>query len=222
MTRRSDDDNVVPPPIKTQDVKFARVLASEITQSGAKLFDLLENEATERQERARALRFLDQSSSGPDGPREQAYIERSIRDIIEKTKQSVDDMRKEGEELEADERNIEAKIKKKQEELERTEKRLKSLENVKPQFMEEAEKLEKELQRFYDIYMDKHRNVDYLESELDKYRRNEEEKKEEQDRKLKKMRERLLKEEVDLMRGQKADGGDGGYNAGAQGKGAGG
>lgn len=41
--------------------------------------------------------------------------------------------------------------------------------------MEEAEKLEKELQRYYDVYMEKHRNLDYLEHELDKYRRSEEE-----------------------------------------------
>lgn len=52
--------------------------------------------------------------------------------------------------------------------------------------------------------MEKHRNLDYLEFELDKYRRNEEERKEEQDRKLKKMRERLYKEEVELMRGSGA------------------
>lgn len=115
------------------------------------------------------------------------------------------------------------RIKKKQEELERTEKRLKSLENVKPQFVEEAERLEKELQRYYDVYMDKHRNLDYLEHELDKYRRNEEERKEEQDKKMKKMRERLLKEEVDLMRGGREEGGGGGangmgYNSNAQGK----
>jgi Clusterin-associated protein-1 len=46
--------------------------------------------------------------------------------------------RKECEELEADERNIDSKIKKKQEELDRTEKRLRSLENVRPQFMDEV------------------------------------------------------------------------------------
>ena len=46
--------------------------------------------------------------------------------------------RKECEELEADERNMDSKIKKKQEELDRTEKRLKSLENVRPQFMDEV------------------------------------------------------------------------------------
>jgi hypothetical protein len=44
--------------------------------------------------------------------------------------------------------------------------------------------------------MEKHRNLDYLEHELDKYRVSEEERKEEHDKKLKKMRERLLKEEV--------------------------
>ena len=45
---KSHDDEVPPPPIKVQDVKAARLLASEITQSGAKLFDLLEKELTER------------------------------------------------------------------------------------------------------------------------------------------------------------------------------
>ena len=72
-------------------------------------------------------------------------------------------MKKEGDELGSDERNIELKIRKKQEELERTEKRMKSLESVRPQFMDEVEKLEKELQRHYDIYIEKFRNLDYLE-----------------------------------------------------------
>lgn len=74
--------------------------------------------------------------------------------------------RKEYEELDQDEKNIDVKIRKKQEELERTEKRLRSLENVKPQFVEEAEKLELELQRHYEVYMTKYRNLDYLEHEL--------------------------------------------------------
>jgi clusterin-associated protein 1 len=211
-----------------QDVKVARQLASEITQSGAKLYDLMENETTERQERSRALRFLDQAATTAgsftfwfpllisliaspvllEGSKEQQFVERKIREIIENTKQAVEDMRKECEELEADQRNLESKITKKQEELERTEKRLKSLENVRPQFMEETEKLEKELQRYYEVYMEKLRNLDYLESELEKYHKAEAEQMEEQERKLKKMRERLLKEEVDLMRGG-TDGGSG-------------
>jgi len=86
-------DDTPPAPIRIQDVKSARVLASDITQSGAKLFDMLAGEKEERQERARALRFLDLSTSAADGPKEQAYIERSIREIIENTKQALEDMR---------------------------------------------------------------------------------------------------------------------------------
>ncbi len=85
--------------------------------------------------------------------------------------------------------------------MERTEKRLRSLENVRPQFLDEQEKLEKELQRHYDIYMEKYRNLDYLEHELETYHQNEKEREMEQERKLKKMRERLLKEEVKMLRG---------------------
>ena len=107
--------------------------------------------------------------------------------------------------MENEESNLENKIKKKQEELERTEKRLRSLDNVRPQFLEEQDKLERELQRQYDIYMEKYRNLDYIESELVKYQKAEEERKEEHDRKLRKMREKLLKEEVEVLRGNRHD-----------------
>ena len=107
--------------------------------------------------------------------------------------------------MEADEKNLEAKIRKKQEELERAEKRLRSLENVRPQFMDEVEKLEKELQYHYDIYVEKFRNLDYVEHELEKYHTAEEERRVEQEKRLLKMRERLYREEVELLRGSKQD-----------------
>ncbi len=116
--------------------------------------------------------------------------------------------RKESEEMEHEELNLETKIKKKQEELERMEKRLRSLDNVRPQFLEEQDKLEKELQRQYDIYMEKYRTLDYLENELEQYHKAEEERKEEHDRKLKRMREKLLKEEVEVLRGNRRDDAD--------------
>ena len=59
--------------------------------------------------------------------------------------------RKECEELEADERTIDSKIKKKQEELDRTEKRLRSLENVRPQFMDEVRTHTGLWRRFYSL-----------------------------------------------------------------------
>ena len=150
VTKSIDDDHI-PPPIKVQEVKVARGLASEITQSGAKLSDHLAHETTDKQERMKALRFLDQAGSSSEGSKEHVFIERSIKELIDRTRQMVDDMKKESEDLDADERNVETKIRKKQEELERTEKRLKSLESVRPQFMGEVENLEKELQRNYEV-----------------------------------------------------------------------
>lgn len=43
--------------------------------------------------------------------------------------------------------------------------------------MDEVEKLEKELQYHYDIYVEKFRNMDYVEHELEKYHKAEEERK---------------------------------------------
>ena len=86
------EDEAIPPPVKVQDVKTSRVLASDITQSGAKLFDLLATETTDRQERARALRFIDVAATASEGSREQQFLERSLRDIVDSTKQSVEDM----------------------------------------------------------------------------------------------------------------------------------
>jgi len=55
---------------------------------------------------------------------------------------------------------------KKRTELERHEKRLKSLESVRPAFMDEYEKLEVDLKREYEVYLEKFRNLDYLEHRL--------------------------------------------------------
>lgn len=39
----------------------------------------------------------------------------------------------------------------------------------RPAFMDEYEKLEVELQKQYDVYMEKHRNLSYLEHQLEEY-----------------------------------------------------
>lgn len=211
----------VPTPIKVQDVKQARTLASDITQSGAKLYDLLANEVADRYDRLQTLRFLDQAGTAFEGSKEFNHIERSLKEIIEQVKQNAEDARKECEELEADEKSMDVKIKKKQEELERTEKRLRSLENVRPQFVEEAEKLEVELQGYYEVYITKHRNLDYLEHELNAYHKAEEERRLENESKLKRVRDKLLKEEVELLRGGRdvsnSNTGNNDYNGGSGG-----
>ena len=67
------------------------------------------------------------------------------------------------------------------------------------------DKLEQELAQYYDIYIEKYRNIGYIEHELNKYRIQEEEKRQKQIIRINKMRERLLKEEVELLRGGGGD-----------------
>lgn len=92
-------------------------------------------------------------------------------------------------------------IKKKSAEVERGEKRLKSLQTVRPAFMDEYEKLEVELQRQYELYLERFRNLDYLEHELGKYDQEEREKAEEAERALRRMQDRWRKQEEALNRG---------------------
>lgn len=117
-----------------------------------------------------------------------------IRDAIAAVQDNVGSLEKQAADLIADQRNLEAKLKKRQQELERGEKRLQSLQTVRyvfalfrifqtifcyafqyltllpgrrPAFMDEYEKLEGELAEEYEIYLEKFRNLDYLEHELD-------------------------------------------------------
>lgn len=58
--------------------------------------------------------------------------------------------------------------------------------------MEEFEKAEAELKQVHATYVEKFRNLHFLESELDKYRQKEREKQLESDRQLKRMQKRYV------------------------------
>merc|ERR1712136_598618 len=105
-------------------------------------------------------------------------------------------------ELQRDEKNLEQKAKKKQLELDRCRTRLTNLVNVRPAFMDEFDRLEEELERFYEQYVGRFRNLDYLEHELDSLNREEKERMEENERALKKLQKRLREEEWALLRGE--------------------
>merc|ERR1711907_922331 len=101
------------------------------------------------------------------------------------------------EELQKDEKSLEGKINKERQELERQRKRLDQLVTVRPAFMDEYEQHEQELEKYYDQYVGRFRNLDYLEHELDRFNKDEEEKMEENKRALKKMQKRLRGEGED-------------------------
>merc|ERR1712083_1261618 len=104
---------------------------------------------------------------------------------------SLEQLKQMTEELQRDEKSLEQKIRKKKQELDRCRKRLGSLVNVRPAFMDEYEKLEQELERYYEQYVGRFRNLDYLEHEMDMLNREEKERMEENDRALKRMQKRL-------------------------------
>lgn len=61
-----------------------------------------------------------------------------------------------------------AQISKRKKDLDRANQRLAELKEVRPAFMDEYERLEEELQEQYQLYVERFRNLDYLEGELDK------------------------------------------------------
>lgn len=186
---------------KIQNLKAAKGLASEITESGAKLFDLLSKEPELKEGRDKALSFLDNLSKNLDSSTEQEYIRRSIRDIIQNQESSLSQMEKMLAELEKDEKNLETKIKKRSVELERAEKRMKSIEKVRPAFMDEYDRLEQELEKVYEYYVLKYRNLTYLERDLEVYSKMEQDKELEVNKKLDQERQRIKDDEFRVLRG---------------------
>ena len=78
--------------------------------------------------------------------------------------------------LEKKEKDLIDRIGRKKLEGERLEKKIKTLGNTKPAYVEKTERLEKELERIFQLYVNKMRNLDYLETTFDEHNRKEKEK----------------------------------------------
>ena len=125
-----------------------------------------------------------------------------MREIIQQQTDNIKEMQGVVNTLEKDEKVLDEKIKRQSQALEREEKRLRSMTNVKPAYMDEYERLEQELERYYALYLDKFRNLDYLEHQLDLYNQAEEEQFEENQKALKTMREKIKADEWRMIRGE--------------------
>mmetsp|Transcript_19918 Transcript_19918/g.50355 ORF Transcript_19918/g.50355 Transcript_19918/m.50355 type:complete len:452 (+) Transcript_19918:268-1623(+) len=186
---------------KLPDVKATRKLASVITESGAKLFDLLHDERDIAAERVRCLRFLDSISGNLDSSAEHKRLEKRLQELVSEACDNVTALEKQCEDLASDEKTLQVKIQKKQGELERNDKRLKSLQNVRPAFMDEYEKLEAELARQYEVYIEKFRNLDYLEHRLEAFNSKEREKLEASERARKRIQMTVMEKKARDLRG---------------------
>ena len=153
---------------KLEELKEAKNLAAEIVTSGAKLNSLLANEEKLKMSRDRALKFLDSISVNLDSDSHE-QIERNIRQEINLISERITEYEKLVTDLEGDEKSYKVKIEKKRRALIGAEKRLRSLKKVRPDYMEDYEQLEAELKAEYETYLERFRNLYYLEAELEKY-----------------------------------------------------
>ncbi|XP_039348170.1 clusterin-associated protein 1 isoform X7 [Mauremys reevesii] len=180
------------------DLKAARQLASEITSRGASLYDLLGKEVELRELRTESIaRPLEINET-------EKVMKIAIKDVLEQVQKTKDMLNN----VASDEANLEAKIEKRKLELERNQKRLQTLQSVRPAFMDEYEKIEEELQKQYSSYLEKFRNLAYLEQQLDDHHRVEQERFEEAENTLRLMQNRLKEEEKRLLKSGSNDDSD--------------
>jgi clusterin-associated protein 1 len=125
-----------------------------------------------------------------------------VREIIKQQTESIEEMKNYVNDLERDEKILEEKIRRQTIELERAEKRLKGITNVRPAYQDEYDRHEQELERLYQIYLEKFRNLDYLEHQMDLYTQAEDEKFHANQEHLRKMREKIKAEEWRMLRGE--------------------
>ncbi|XP_053937001.1 clusterin-associated protein 1 isoform X1 [Cuculus canorus] len=183
---------------KIADVKAARQLASEITSKGATLYDLLGKEVELREARAESI-------ARPLEINEAEKVMKIAVDCVLEEVQKTKDMLNN---VALDEANLEAKIEKRKLELERSQKRLQTLQSVRPAFMDEYEKIEEQLQKQYSSYLEKFRNLTYLEQLLEDHHRTEQEMFEEAANMLRLTQNRLKEEEQRLLRSESNDDSD--------------
>ncbi|KAH1025179.1 hypothetical protein HUJ05_009956 [Dendroctonus ponderosae] len=133
---------------KVNDLKLSRQLASEITSTGATLFDLLGKEVDLRSARQRSMGRQFELSEVEAGVKK--AIE-SINQEISETKQLIDNVA-------ATEASLDSKIERRKIELDRYEKR--------PAFLEEFTELEQELEQLFVQYSVRLRCLNQLEKQF--------------------------------------------------------
>ncbi|KAI1233900.1 hypothetical protein IHE44_0004351 [Lamprotornis superbus] len=166
---------------KIADLKAARQLASEITSKGAVLYDLLGKEVELREARTESIaRPLEIN----EAEKVMKIAINSVLGEVQKTKDMLNNVA-------LDEANLEAKIEKRKLELERSQKRLQTLQSKQ-----------------YSTYLEKFRNLTYMEQLLDDHRRAEQEMFEEAANMLRLIQNRLKEEEQHLLKSGSNDDSD--------------
>jgi clusterin-associated protein 1 len=148
------------------NINEATALATEIIDLGTQVQELLLFELENHPRRTDALKFLDAMTSSLDlCTEEHNHVETRILRAIQTTREELGELTHKNSDLVAEEHRLQLAIKKRERDIERNQQRLDSLKTMRPSFLDEYEELEKEYQKQYDIFVERYRNVDYLEHE---------------------------------------------------------
>ncbi|CAK60464.1 unnamed protein product (macronuclear) [Paramecium tetraurelia] len=188
-------------PSKLSNIKSHKLLAQEITDLATRLYDQLGKEDEVKVAREKALQFLSNVSRGGNSQSEQSQIQKCIQTILKQQDSNIQEMSKYVGGLERDQKQLEEKIKRKTKELEQAEKRLKGMTSVKPAYQEEYDRQEYELEKLYQIYVEKFRNLVYLEHVLDAQNRQAELEQRRKDDQLKGVRVQIQNAQGKELRG---------------------
>jgi clusterin-associated protein 1 len=171
------------------EFKKIRHLASEITEKGANIFDLLSKESEISVRYCEIISFFkinrnylkknhqnqEERNAILDSPLQLNDLEAKLKDLLTQTQKEIDGIHFRMDNVTQDEASLDAKIEKQEQELDRHSKRLEQLRSMRPAYQDEFERLEAELIRLYDEYVLKHRCLVHLEEQLDDLERIEQE-----------------------------------------------
>ncbi|WIA16840.1 hypothetical protein OEZ85_013776 [Tetradesmus obliquus] len=159
-----------------------------------------DEDASDAADPAAALKLLDAAAASAAA----AEVEAGIQETISGLSEAVGSVTGKLQELASTESQLSARLDKRRSELERAEKRLATLAGVRPAYMDEYEALTGQLQVLWLHYLERFRNLQFLEAQLEGYRKAEQADADAAERRRRKMQRRLAEEELRILRGEAA------------------
>lgn len=185
----------------TDDIRALRTMATQITESGARLHSLLAKETNAKKAREEVSNFLETANTSFGHSAEFESIQDILHKQLDEVKRTLASIEEEFADIEADKNDVLADVKKKNDDLKRNNQRLESLENTRPAFMDEFEHFEIELQNHYELFMERYRNIHYLKHELEGVERDEQDQLNEANRNMKRLQAKIREEEKRVLKG---------------------
>ena len=158
---------------KKNELQEMKHISTEIVDMGLNLLDLLDKEKGLKQSREDALNYLD-SIAKDDDPSQANEIEKKIMTILSGQEEALEQLDKHISELKKKQNELSQDLQVKKVELERAEKRLENVHHAAPAQRNELTQYENDLSMIYKLYVEKIRNMAYLENRLSNFQKYEE------------------------------------------------